>query len=336
MKLRTILALLASGRLSLLWRLSRDIVPVYRVAFLSAASPGVLEHLAAGPLSVEVLAQRAGLPPAAHEALAAWLQVGVSVGALRPTSAGFALRGKVAKALAQGNQDAFVAMLQQTLSLHRRMITETPRRLREGKRFTLADQDGTLIARVSKLVEPFVNDALDAVVPASGSFKLLDVGCGEGRYLRHACLRNPALAGVGVELQEDVAQMCRDNLDQWGLAPRVRVEVGDIRGMAPRADYDLVTMHSLIYYFPWEQRVELLRHVRGFLKPRGRLLVTTSCQGDHPTLAVLNLWATMTEGCGRLPTALEMHAQLRSAGFATVTQRALIPGEHVLAFVAAD
>jgi hypothetical protein len=67
------------------------------------------------------------------------------------------------------------------------------------------------------------------------------------------------------------------------------------------------------YYFPWQSRVELLRRLRGFLKPRGGLLVTTSCQSEHPTLAVLNLWATMTESGGRHPTPDEMQQQLRAA-----------------------
>jgi SAM-dependent methyltransferase len=277
-----------------------------------------------------------GLDEGARDALTAWLKVGVSVGVLRRTVAGYALRGKMAKALARGDNDALAAMLEQVLSLHRRLIVETPERLRARRPFTFADQDGALIAQASRLAEPFVNDALEAVVPRQGAFSLLDVGCGAGRHLRHACLLNEDLKAEGIELQAEVAEMCRRNIEQWGLAGRVRIEVGDIRQRQPRADFDLVTLHSLIYYFPWQSRVEVLRHLRGFLKPGGRLMVTTSCQSDHPTLAVLNLWATMTEGCGRLPTPDEMEQQLRAAGFTTVRRRQLLPGENVLAYSASN
>lgn len=335
MKLRTLLGLFFSGRLGLLWRLSRDVEPVYRTAFLATAGAnGVLSALAAGPQSLSDLAATLGLTSDAHEALAAWLSVGVGAGVLKRSGDHYQLRGKVARALATGDQDAFVAMLQQTLGLHRQLIMEAPARLQAARPFTLADQDGRLIARVSKLVEPFVDEALDGVIPRSGPYSLLDVGCGEGRYLRHACGRNPQLAALGLELQDDVAQMCRDNIRAWGLADRVRVEVGDIRQRLASPEFDLVTLHSLIYYFPWQSRVELLRQLAGFLKPGGQLMITTSCQSDQPTLAVLNLWATTTAGCGRLPTADEMTAQLQEAGFAHCERRAIIPGEHVVAFTA--
>jgi len=335
MKLRTFLGLLFSGRLGLLWRLSRDVEPVYRTAFLATAgSNGVLAALARGPRSLGYLAAELGLSPDSHEALAAWLAVGVGVGVLKRRGDHYQLRGKVAYALASGDQDAFVAMLQQTLGLHRQLIMEAPGRLQAGRPSTLADQDGRLIARVSKLIEPFVDEALDAVIPRSGSYALFDVGCGEGRYLRHACGRNPQLTALGLELQDDVAAMCRDNVREWGLADRVRVEVGDIRQRPARPEFDLITLHSLIYYFPWQSRVELLKHLAGFLKPGGQLMITTSCQSNQPTLAVLNLWATTTAGCGRLPTAAEMTEQLREAGFVRCERRAIIPGEHVVAFTA--
>ena len=34
--------------------------------------------------------------------------------------------------------------------------------------------------------------------------------------------------------------------------------------------FDLATLHNNIYYFPVAERVSLLRHVRGFLRPGGR------------------------------------------------------------------
>jgi len=111
------------------------------------------------------------------------------------------------------------------------------------------------------------------------------------------------------------------------------VEVGDIRRRAPAAAFDLATLHQNIYYFPAAERPALLRHVRGFLKPGGRLLLTTECLGSSTAAAVLDLWGAMTAGCGRLPEPDELAAQLAAAGFAGVAARSLIPGESFYAFV---
>src|SRR5262249_55665459 len=150
---------------------------------------------------------------------------------------------------------------------HHSFLTEGLRRLRCGARFTLADLDGELVARAARALEPLVQEALDAEIPARGPFALLDVGCGAGDYLRHAAARNPALTGVGLELHPGLAEAARRNVAAWGLAERVRVGMGDIRDLQLGELYDLVTLHNNVYYFPVGARVALLRHLRGSLKP---------------------------------------------------------------------
>src|SRR5207244_3464362 len=88
-----------------------------------------------------------------------------------------------------------------------------------------------------------------------------------------------------------------------------------------------------IYYFPVDERVDLLRHVRGFLVPGGRLLVTTLCLGRGVAVDILNLWGAMTEGCGRLPAPQELLTQLRTAGFEPAPPWSMIPGDSFYAFV---
>jgi hypothetical protein len=93
-------------------------------------------------------------------------------------------------------------------------------------------------------------------------------------------------------------------------------------------------LHQNIYYFPVTQRVEVLRHVGSFLKPAGRFLVTTWCQGRGVASALMDLCGAMMDRGGRLPTPAELEAQIREAGFAKVIRRSLIPGESFWAFVA--
>jgi SAM-dependent methyltransferase len=334
MRLRTLLALARSGQLGLLLSTSRALRPYYRLAFLAAAaSSGALKVLAEGPVPLDALAARLGVPRSMRDGLEAWLRVGVWVGELRAGPQGYGLRGGPARRLADTANDAAAALIEEAGTLHHRFITESPRRLRDGQPFTLADQNGPLVARSSRMVEPFVCEAVDDAIPRDGAVRLLEIGCGSAVYIRHAARRNAALTALGLELQPDVAEVARENVRRWDLASRVAIEVGDIRARVPEPAFDLATLHNSIYYFPVEARVDVLRHVARFLRPGGRLLLTSICLGKGAAVDVLNLWAAMTDGCGRLPAPREMVAQMEQAGYTAVVSRSLIPSDSFYSFL---
>jgi hypothetical protein len=118
------------------------------------------------------------------------------------------------------------------------------------------------------------------------------------------------------------------------LNDRVRIETVDIRNKVPDVQFDIVTLYNNIYYFPVEERVSLLRHIKGFTKAGGFLLLTTCCQGGSPAVEVLNLWGAATANCGRLPEVSEIVRQLQKAGYKDVETIGLIPGEKFFAFKA--
>ena len=334
MKFRTLVTLLGSGQLPVLLSLVRATRQHHRLAFLGASvSSGLLRHLAAGPRSLDGLATDLGVDPSMRAGLEAWLQVGVALGALRSTPAGYALRGYLARQLADPAHDAACALVQEVTHLHTALIAGAPQRLREARPFTLADQDADVIARSSRIAEPVICEALDTVLPAHGPARLLEIGCGTAAYIRHAAARNPDLTALGLELQPEVATLAAANVATWNLAHRVAIEAGDIRERRPEPVFDVATLHQNIYYFAVDERVGVLRHVGGFVKPGGQVLLTTFCQGGSAAVAVLNLWGAMTTGCGRLPTPAELVAQLQDAGFRDITHHRLIPGESFFAFV---
>ena len=334
MKLTTLLSMLRSGQLNQAFALQKTILEFYRACWLAAAlHEGLLERLAGGPHSLDSLQQALGSqqPPAR---LAAWLQIGVSLGELGLGSSGYTLKGKLARRLVQPNADAQRAILQEIVALHHNILTETPARLRQGRLFNLDDSDGEIIARSSRILEPLVCAAVDEAVPAHGALALLEVGCGSGVYIRHACQRNPQLTALGLELQPPVAELARRNLAAWGLENRVQVETGDIRSFTPPQPFDLLTLHNNIYYFPEAEWPALLAQLKGLLRPGGRLLLTTSCQGHNAATMMLNLWGQMTAGCGPLPEAQAFAALLRQAGFSQVQAKSLLPGQSFYGFLA--
>jgi 4-hydroxy-2,2'-bipyrrole-5-carbaldehyde O-methyltransferase len=334
MSFKPFFRLLRDGRLVPLLSIGAGLKSFYKLTYLAAAGEaGLLERLAAEPASFDALAVFCGARDQGREALEAWLQMGLRLRLLRLGPGGYALRG-MARTLAQPKNDAALAMVQEVAGLHHKIIAGTIPKLRNGALWTLADQDGELIARSSRILEAFQAEAIQRTIPACGALRLLEIGCGSGVYLRHAARRNPSLTALAMELQPDVAQVARTNLRNWGLDGRVKVEEGDIRGQKPQELFDVATLYNNIYYFPVEERVAVLDHIASFLKPGGFLLLTTCCQGGSLGSEPLNLWGAATQGCGRLPAEDELVRQLRQARYNKVRATNLLPGERFIAFQA--
>lgn len=335
MNIKTAMSLSKGGRLRLLWKVTGLFHPFYRMSFVaSAASCGLLQLLAGGAQPFARLASELAPEPSTHGALEAWLDLGICLGELELSPAGYRLKGYLSRKLASKSNDEVSALVEEVATFHHRLILDTPRRLKKRELWTLGEHDGCLIARSSRIMEPFLVQIIDWALPASRPIELLEVGCGSGIYLRYAAERNPALRAVGIELQPAVAEATRSAVQSWGLQDRITVETGDVRERPEEARFDVVTLYNLIYYFPVKERVALFKKLSGFLKPGGRLIVSTSCQGGSPGMRLLNLWTSSTAGFGPLPTKDQLVAQMREAGFAEITAKKAIPGEQYFAFLA--
>lgn len=334
MFLKPMLRLLRDGRLTALRGVGADLKSFYRVTYLAAAGEeGLLARLAGGPVTLEALVAFFGAEAQGREALEAWLQMGVRLGLLRLGASGYELQG-LARVLARTENDPVLALAEEVAGLHHKLIAGTLPKIRQGELWGLKDQDGELIARSSRVLEPFQAELIQRTFPGDGAVRLLEIGCGSGIYLRYAAERNASLTALGVELQPAVAEMARTNLRMWGLEGRVRIANGDIRAMMHDESYDIATLYNNIYYFKVEERVALLRHIGSFLKPGGFLLATTCCQGGSLGVEALNLWGAATQGAGRLPAEEELVRQLNEAGFSSVKTTNLLPGDRFVAFQA--
>lgn len=322
-------------RTPLLVALSKTLVnPLYRASFLaSAAGLGVLRCLAVRPCDLESLAEHLEIDDD-KEGLRAWLDIGVSLGELDRREGCYRLRSITAKALAQVENDALAAALEEITRFHIPVLMDAPRMLKEGRRFTLGDQDGAVIARSSLVVQSFVEEAIARTLDTGTPVRLLEIGCGSGVYVRHAAALNPRLTALAVDLQSEVAEQAARNMAEWGLTDRVETRQGDLRTLDLQPQFDLVTLHNNIYYFPEAERVEVLERARSFLAPGGRLLITSSCQGGgNIGLEVLNLWFANADFGGPLPVEDELVAQMERAGLTDVRATRIVPSEPFRAFV---
>ena len=334
MKIRTFLSLIRDGQFSLMLRLKKSSEEFYRVCFIMAGlKGGIYDRLRQAPVSFEKLNAEFGSNQDPKK-LEAWLELGVRLGELKCGTDGYTLGSRLSKKLATPLYDAQRAFLEEFVLLHHTLLTESPNRIKQDRMFAWADTDGELIARSSRVLEPFIRETMDQVVPGTGECSLLEVGCGSGIYIRHACQRNPRLKAVGLEIQPEVGAFARKNIHDWQLDDRVTIEIGNILDYQTSQKFDLVTLHNNIYYFPEDKQVDLARHLKTFLKPGGRLVVTTGCRDGGVAMKVINLWAVMTEGAGTLPKPEELQAKLSQAGFQNIRMKNLMPGDRFYQFIA--
>jgi len=333
MKLTTFIKLMNRGQASLIFGLLKTSTEFYRASFISAAlSRSVYDHFTDGKASFEYLCEK--MDVSNREGLWAWLELGVSLGELKRTGNEYQIKGKTSRALVEPNNDAIKALLQEIVEYHYVYVVDAPTMLRKQECFPFDKVPGELVARSSRVNEPFIFEAMNTVIPHRGDFQLLEVGCGSGIYIRQACIQNPDLRVIGLELQKKVAEMARRNIQVWDLENRVTIEHADVRNYSSGQKFDLITLHQNIYYFPVQERETLFRHLKEYLKPGGQVLLTSACQGGGPGVQALNIQVSTTEGFSPLPYHDQLRQQLIAAGFTQVKAKRLVPLESLWAFSA--
>jgi trans-aconitate methyltransferase len=332
----TLLALLRNQDPRAFLQISRDWQGLLRLHFLHAAmETGLLQALGRPRRRGELLED---LQVARPELLDGLLELGVSLGELAVKDGWYRTRGTRSRALRKERNDALAAMVEANVTYYNDVYRGFGRRLRGGELDGGIDAVGPLVARLSKISEPYLEHFLQKAVRKKTPLRVLDVGCGSGLHLKTALDENPQARGVGLEVDPKVVLQARGNLERWGVADRLLIVQGDARHVPEElgGPFDLILLLSVVYYFEVHERVAVLSSLRGRMSPGGSLAVVTSCrgQGVDSFSANLNLATTSMEGLTPLPTPGEMEAQLREAGFESITRTRLIPRTTYFGFLA--
>jgi len=115
----------------------------------------------------------------------------------------------------------------------------------------------------------------------AGAFRLLDIGCGTGEFLREVKRNYPRLAVTGLDLSAPYLAVAARRLAAWS-----RVELVEAAAEAnPAADasFDIVTALYLFHELPSRVRQAVATEIRRVLKPGGTVILVDSLQtGDEP------------------------------------------------------
>jgi len=113
--------------------------------------------------------------------------------------------------------------------------------------------------------------------------RLLDLACGNGRFLKQIMAAFPRLPATGLDLSPAYCDRARRTLADW---PQVEI-VNGAAEQAPfeSASFDAVTCVYLFHELPPRVRREVAREIARVLKPGGVLVLADSVQtGDAPDL----------------------------------------------------
>lgn len=109
--------------------------------------------------------------------------------------------------------------------------------------------------------------------------RVLDLACGNGRFMRQVLEAFPRLALTGLDLSPAYVQEARRRVAEW---PRAELAVGQAEAMPfPDATFDAVTCVYLFHELPPKVRRAVAHEIARVLKPGGVLVLADSLQtGD--------------------------------------------------------
>jgi ubiquinone/menaquinone biosynthesis C-methylase UbiE len=122
---------------------------------------------------------------------------------------------------------------------------------------------------------------LKAALMGRPGARLLDVGCGTGRFLREVKANYPRLKVTGLDLSAHYLAVAQRELRSWS---RVQLVVGAAEAI-PFADgqFDAITCIYLFHELPSGVRRAVVAEIRRLLRPGGTLVFVDSLQpGDEP------------------------------------------------------
>lgn len=325
--IRYLFSLLQMMRMPGLFKVIKDWQSCIRFHFIhSALDSGLLTALKT-PQAMDDLIKNMGVKRV--DLLEALLDVGVSTGELSCKSGVFKLNGKVSKSLVTEKGDSLGALIQANVTYYNSAYREFGNRLRGGELSDDLEKIGDLVARVSKIQEPLIENFIYETVKGKKSMNLLEIGCGSGSFMKTAYTANNNTIGLGIDCDDAVVEQARKNMEIWGLSDRIKIIQGNIRTCNVKDDgpFDLITIYNLIYYFEPDERGDLINRLKANLSPGGKiaLITTTRSHGNDPAAANLNFVNCSLKGVSAVPEIESLEKLFMDCGFKTVEKRQVLP-----------
>ena len=229
-------------------------------------------------------------------------------------------------------------VLQANLTYYNSIYRHAPARLKGDDQGDYLPWIGGMVARFSSLMEPYLRYFLRSAIPSTPNPRILDIGFGSGMNLFSSYHANNRVHGIGLDMDPNVVNQANNNMIAWGLNDRFQVLQGDIRRPPdlPEGAFDVICMFNLIYYFPPDDRTDLLKTVKSLLTKSGVLAIVNTVQGNGRDYwaANLDMAVNSIKGCWSLPYLDELKDQLDQAGYWNINAKRIMPGGSLFGLIA--
>jgi ubiquinone/menaquinone biosynthesis C-methylase UbiE len=192
---------------------------------------------------------------------------------------------------------------------------------------TIGDAIGGLHMATARKILP---DLQDMTQHLENGAKVLEVGCGTGRFLMHLAKAWPKAHCTGVDIDPTGIEIARNKIGMAGLESRVEVIESDVADL-PKASFDAVVMIEVLHEIAPQIRQHVIDGCAHVLKPGGWLLIIDETypssleEARRPEFQfpLQTAFEEMTWG-NVIPKREEQEQLLASAGFKGAADRALI------------
>lgn len=248
-----------------------------RLAFIGLTR-GLLEFLdEAGPLSSDTLARRTETD---REYVARWLDAAYGFDLVDNDGDDFELTELGEAFLPEAPGTLMPLAIQSVLSA--RMADRLSELLRSG------DQPGEKLLGEFENVTPWFGQMLEGkfrpyfrehVLPELEVFeqidaqsgRVLDLGCGNGWYLRELLTGYGSLSGVGIDSMDENIEAARRASGESGLGGRLEFERADIFEYRPGRAFDAVVLNRTLHHV-WDRVDAVFETIEASLADGGRLV----------------------------------------------------------------
>jgi demethylspheroidene O-methyltransferase len=300
---------------------------VYSQVLLACVRLRLFEILHAGPEEESRLAARLGLPP---ESAARLFAAAASLGLLARRSGGRWGLGPLGAAMV--DNPGVTAMVEHHALVYGDLADPVAllRRPRGGNDlsgywpYAETEDPTTLrpdqVAAYTDLMaasQPIIAEEVLAAYPLRRHRCLLDVGGGDGSFLRAAGTLHPHLRLMLFDLPA-VAERARPRFDAAGMANRMSLHGGDVTADPLPQGADIVSLVRVIHDHDDDRALAILRAARAALPRGGTLLLAepmAATPGAEPIGEAYFGFYLLAMGTGRARSPAELAGLLQQAGF---------------------
>jgi SAM-dependent methyltransferase len=167
-------------------------------------------------------------------------------------------------------------LLKEMMELHIPALLSYPQLLRNRtKQHFNSDVHGSTVAKTSILLERFAFPKVQKAIKKYNVNSILDLGCGEGGYVKRIGDRYPDKRMVGIEIHEAVAKAAEESLSDY---ENIEILCKDLHQYEPGQLFDMIMANNLFHYIDPSERLQFFEKASTWLEKEGLFFVLTPMQ----------------------------------------------------------